>query len=165
MKQNRNKIIDFYKGILMFGVIWGHSITALKGGIETPPIFIHVFLRTFDMPFFMILSGFFLKRSLLRDGYKKVFFNRVTMILFPIIIWNIAVLNRYFTSYYFLSAVFISSCICIAANYISDKIGKNQISIAIEIIAILSLYLIDLPWNLFYLCSVLKKVYTKFLLL
>lgn len=30
--EKRNIKFDFYKGILIFGVIWGHTITALSGG-------------------------------------------------------------------------------------------------------------------------------------
>lgn len=60
----RDKRIDFAKGMLMFCVIYGHMINALLSGTPHSPIWLHVFVRTFDMPFFMILSGYFLKRSL-----------------------------------------------------------------------------------------------------
>lgn len=153
MQQKRNEIIDFYKGVLMFGVIWGHTITALKGGLDVGTIFIHTFLRTYDMPFFMILSGFFLTKSLLRDQSKRVLLNRGSMILFPILLWNLISLNWHFSSFYFLWAIFMSSCICIAAHYFSNLIGRHKqlIELIIEMMAIFALHMINIPCNLFYL--------------
>ena len=66
--ENRNQKVDFYKGLLMWGVIWGHTISALTNGTLNKGIFIHNFFRLYDMPFFMILSGFFLFKSLEKNN-------------------------------------------------------------------------------------------------
>lgn len=151
--ENRNEIVDFYKGFLMWGVILGHLITALKGGLDVGPIFIHTFIRTYDMPFFMILSGFFLSKSLVKYSIKTVLANRVTMILFPILIWNIISMNFNFTSFYFLWAVFVSSVICIISYSIEHMINGKRwyVELILEILFIIALHFINIPWNLFYL--------------
>ena len=43
MNKARNDRMDYFKGILMLGVILGHTITALKGG-ETLSVDIHTFV-------------------------------------------------------------------------------------------------------------------------
>ena len=153
MESKRNEVIDFYKGVLMWGLILGHTITALKGGLDVGPIFIHTFLRTYDMPFFMVLSGFFLSKSLSKYTVRNVLTNRVTMILFPILIWNIITTNLHFTSFYFLWAVFVSSIICVLSFEIERIVnGKRwHVELSLEIICIIALHFIYIPWNLFYL--------------
>lgn len=153
MAQCRNELIDFYKGFLMFGVIWGHTITALKGGQDVGPIFIHTFLRIYDMPFFMILSGFFLGKSMLKNNSKNVFLNRVSMILFPVVLWNLAVRNLNFSSFYFLWAVFLSSVISIIGFRLGRYFKKKgiYIELSLECLVIIGLYVVNIPWNMFYL--------------
>lgn len=153
MENKRNEIVDWYKGILMWGVILGHTITALKGGLNVGPVFLHTFLRTYDMPFFMILSGFFLQKSLYRHGIKYVLINRVTMVLFPILLWNIVSLNYNFTSFYFLWAVFVSSFVCVASYTFEKELRKSvfHIELLLELAFAIVLYFVGLPWNLFYL--------------
>lgn len=71
------------------GVILGHTITALKGVLDVGSISVYTFIRTYDMPFFMILSGFFLSKFLYRHEIERVLMNRITMILFPTLLWNV----------------------------------------------------------------------------
>lgn len=59
----RNENVDFVKGLLIWGVIWGHTITALSAGKFDSPVWIHTFFRTYDLPLFMILSGYFFQQS------------------------------------------------------------------------------------------------------
>lgn len=137
----------------MWGVILGHLITALKGGLDIGPIFIHTFVRTYDMPFFMVLSGFFLSKSLEKYSIKTVLTNRITMILFPIFIWNIISMKFNYTKYYFLWAVFFSSILCIL-SYAVERLVKGKkwhIELFLEIAFVIGLYFIYIPWNLFYL--------------
>ena len=86
MADKRDTGIDFIKGILIFGVVYGHVITALTVGSHQQ-VWLHTFMRTFDMPFFMLLSGFFFRKSLSSNGFVKVLLNRLTMIgiLLPVI--------------------------------------------------------------------------------
>ncbi len=153
MDQKRDGLVDYIKGMLMWGVVWGHAITALKGGVVTQPTLIHIFFRTYDMPFFMLISGYFLGRSLLRQGCGKLLLNRATMILLPAVLWNLLVLNRHFTSYYFLWAVFVCSAICILAHWLETLLHARRLYLefGLELASLLVLHLVYVPWNVFYL--------------
>ena len=59
---NRNAKWDFYKGMLIWGVVIGHMITALKAGGDCY-VWLHTFLRTYDMPMFAFISGYFIYNS------------------------------------------------------------------------------------------------------
>lgn len=85
----RDKRIDFYKGMLMWCVVYGHVINAILCGESHRPVWMHTFVRTFDLPFFMILSGCFLRKSLGRRGAFEVLANRMSMILAPIVVWTL----------------------------------------------------------------------------
>lgn len=87
MNKIRNERMDYFKGILMLGVILGHTITALKG-VEPLSIWIHIFVRTYDMPFFMLISGLFLAKSV--DNYVpwKNIVNKISSIIVPLLLWN-----------------------------------------------------------------------------
>ncbi len=152
MAQSRNDFIDFCKGFLMLGVIWGHTITSLEGGISAP-VFIHTFFRTYDMPFFMILSGFFLGKSLSHNQVRKTFVNRITMVLLPVLLWNLLARNIHFSSFYFLFAVFVSSTICIGAYSLGRVFSQKgrYVEFCIEVASIIILHFVSIPWNMFYL--------------
>ena len=62
MISKRNAKYDFYRGLLMLGVVWGHTITALRYGIGGSSGLLH-FFRTYDMPMFAFISGYFLNKS------------------------------------------------------------------------------------------------------
>ena len=79
----RDNRIDFIKGMLMWCAVYGHTVDALIAGNHAP-VWLHVFVRTFDLPFFMILSGYFLKKSLSKRSAWEVAVNRVSMIFLPI---------------------------------------------------------------------------------
>ena len=151
----RDQRIDFIKGMLMWCVVYGHTINVLLSGTPHGSIWLHVFVRTFDMPFFMILSGYFLRRSLAKRSSFDLLVNRLTMILLPIVVWTL-LLGRIDISnrYYFLWAVLISGIICIGGNRIASffppAIGKFLECIIYAGLIIL-FHVISLPWNLFYL--------------
>ena len=71
----------------MLGVILGHTITALKGG-ETLSVDIHTFVRTYDMPFFMLISGLFLAKSVDKYVPWKNILNKISSIMVPLLLWN-----------------------------------------------------------------------------
>ncbi len=151
----RDKRIDFVKGMLMFCVIYGHMITALLSGTPHSPVWLHVFVRTFDMPFFMALSGYFLKRSLEKRNALDVAINRVSMIAVPIVIWTLLRGNvNVFSKYYFLWAVMASGLICItvgkACTVLPRRCAKAVEFILYSIAAIL-FHVVKVPWNMFYL--------------
>ncbi len=75
------------------------------------------------------------------------------MILYPIILWSVLSVNFNCYSFYFLWAVFISSIICIFSYSVEQLVkGKNlYVELIIEISCAVTLYFVDVPWNLFYL--------------
>lgn len=151
---NRNKNIDFYKGILMWGVIYGHLMKAINMGFCSHMDFFYAFMRVFDMPFFMILSGFFLNKGLSKKSVKELLADKTSMILFPIIIWTLCAGQLSITKYYFLWAAYICSIICILTRWISSFFSSKWSRImefAIYAALVVILYIIYIPWNLFYL--------------
>lgn len=123
--ENRNQKVDFYKGLLMWGVIWGHTITALANNTLNEGIFIHSFFRLYDMPFFMILSGYFLYKSLEKNNsFKNILQDKITQLLVPILLWNWIIHFPYPStkSFYFLWAVFISSILTITVHTITKRL-------------------------------------------
>ena len=147
--EERNSIYDFYKGFLMWGVIWGHCITALlNGDVNTNGI--HLILRTYDMPFFMLISGFFFSFSVQKYTLKKLITNKITTILIPTILWGLVCSNfKDVDSYYFLWAVFLSALIVAVVTTTQLPSYGKMIVFGVIIIAlhIQPYYL----WNLSYL--------------
>ena len=87
-KQNRDGKYDFCKFILIFSVILGHTITALKCGYDKE-IGLHVFIRSFDMPMFAFVSGYFLYSSCKKKYWKDNIKAKVLTIFIPILIWTL----------------------------------------------------------------------------
>ena len=108
----RNGKLDFFKGLLIWSVVLGHTLNALCPAENV----LHLFLRTFDLPMFMYISGYLLKGSLVRHDWKQLILNKFTNIVVPALIWMcISLLFGDKCFYYFLWAVFASSlivCIC-----------------------------------------------------
>ncbi len=115
---------DFCKGLLMIGVVLGHSITALKAGSNCD-VWIHVFIRTYDMPFFAFISGVFLRKSCEKHNTFENVFNKVTSILFPVLLWNLIFdpITGYFsvTRFWFLWSIFFCSVGIIIVHGITKK--------------------------------------------
>ncbi len=105
----RNERYDFYKAVLMFGVVWGHTITNMGGGEISCNI--TWFLRLYDMLFFMLISGYFLKFNVEKYNTKQLLLNKITTILLPTILWTLILTmgQHLFSGYYFLHAIFYSS--------------------------------------------------------
>ena len=152
----RDSTVDFAKGVLMWCVVYGHSVDALCGGLPHSPVWLHSFVRTFDLPFFMLISGCFLRRSIERKSLRRVVLDRLTMLFIPIVAWTLlrGHFNVFSGMYYFLWAVLASSMICVAARYLvsfcNSRISKAM-ELSLLIVAMLSLYIVKIPWNMFYL--------------
>lgn len=147
---NRDETIDFFKGLLILGVIWGHTITALSLDHFDSGVWIHRFFRVYDMPFFMLLSGFFLSKGVKKYTLKTFLVNRAGMLLIPIVVWNVAGRTYNMMNFYFLWAVFISSVICVTGYNLRKRLmgGAEMI---FYILVILFLHVYKVPWNIFYL--------------
>ena len=124
---------------------WGHT-----------PVWLHAFVRTFDLPFFMVISGFFCRKSIEKKTWRRVLIDKVTMIFVSIVVWTLirGHVNILGGMYYFLWVVLASSAICVGAKAIGRNFIANK-SIFVEglllVISTFALYLVDIPWNLFYL--------------
>lgn len=133
----------------MFGVVLGHSITNFMNGTSCS-CNCTWFIRLYDMPFFMFVSGYFLSFSLQKYSVKQLLLNKVTMVLCPTIIWALLESRgKSILGFYFLWAVFISSFVIILTeNFFLKKWLKNLCYSAL----IVTLYIIDNKiFNLLYL--------------
>lgn len=154
--KNRNLLIDFYKGMLMFGVIWGHTITALRAG-EGKSVWILTFFRTYDMPFFMLLSGYFLARSLKKRPWRQEFIKKIRYLMLPVLLWEIiiGIWGPLFDSFHNLFSLwFLWSAIgCALIMIIVYGIIKNiYVQILTALLICIIFHLTDLtPFNLGYM--------------
>ena len=88
-KIERDFFIDFIKGILMFSVIRGHFFSYTSCGNSDILGNYPAYLMLFQMPLFMLVSGYFQKGSLNISNYftkiKKSFYRLIC----PLITWTI----------------------------------------------------------------------------
>ena len=84
---NRDERYDFYKGLLIIGVVLGHVFNALQAGMGKM-FWIHEFVRTYDMPMFAFISGLFLKKSCEKRSPFNNIINKASTLLFPALLWS-----------------------------------------------------------------------------
>lgn len=156
MMGGRDDSVDFAKGMLMLGIIYGHMVTALFGGGKHIQVWLHSVVRTYDLPFFMLLSGFFLQRSLMKNGCWSTALNRIGMIGLPIVFWTLirGHINVWGWAYYFLWAVFVCSLLCCLVRILSSVLPLKFAKPAewcLFLAIVTLLHLVYVPWNMFYL--------------
>lgn len=122
----RDKRWDFYKGLLIFSVVLGHTITALKAG-ASEPVWVLIFIRTFDMPMFAFVTGVFLRKSCNKRSFYENIINKVCTLLIPIILWN-WILNLMLGDFclntgrfWFLWSIFYVCCIVILIDVTKNR--------------------------------------------
>jgi fucose 4-O-acetylase-like acetyltransferase len=85
-KTGRIEYIDALKCFAVFCVLWGHSMQYLKGSYD----FIHnpvfVFVYSFHMPLFFMVSGLFFKSSL-KLNIRDFTIRKGLQLLLPCIVW------------------------------------------------------------------------------
>lgn len=127
---NRNPFWDVAKGIAVLLVLFGHSIQSGSGDYYTQtnayfdnPVFL--FIYSFHMPLFMLISGYLFASSLKKYTFKTILAKRAKSLLIPILVFGsvwflwacrgkYTILNYLDTlshTLWFLQAVFISSVI------------------------------------------------------
>ncbi len=158
MKNNeRITIIDSLKGFAIFLVCWGHSIQFLdKRGDSffNNPFF--VFIYSFHMPLFMMISGYLFFYSLRRSNPVISSWKKLLQLILPSVSWFILesiIVNRDINipnikygavfPFWFLSSLFLS-CVAMAISY---AISKNR-PWAIFLILFLSSLFLDDSWNM-----------------
>lgn len=102
----RDPSVDFAKGMLMWCVVYGHMVDALLGGMSHATVWLHLFVRTFDLPFFMILSGYFLKNSMPPQCVVNLVGYAVAPLVSFVFIVFVASLVRKIKDYRFLKCIF-----------------------------------------------------------
>lgn len=86
--KSRNNEIDFIKGVAIFLVVYGHAIQFLNNGefdFFKHPLFI--FIYSFHMPLFMIVSGYLLSYSRGKYSPKETIINKFKRLIVPVISW------------------------------------------------------------------------------
>lgn len=127
---NRSPFWDVAKGIAVLLVLFGHSIQSGSGAYYTQtnacfdnPIFL--FIYSFHMPLFMLISGYLFASSLKKYSFKTIVAKRAQSLLIPILVfgsvWFLWVCRGKYTflnyldtlshTLWFLQAVFISSIV------------------------------------------------------
>lgn len=155
MEKARVNRWDFYKGLLMLSVVWGHTITALKAG-ALDSMGILVFLRTFDMPMFAFITGYFLKKSCEKRSWHENIINKIGVILCPVIIWNllynvlVGSLSLNVGRFWFLWSIFFVSCIVIIID--SALKGHNYLKLISYALSVIVFHTaINDKWNIGFL--------------
>lgn len=89
MENNRNLFADFLKGILIFLVVFGHSIQYIKSYNDAfwyDAIFKYIY--SFHMPLFIAISGYFTYKSLSKKSAIVFLKERIPSLLIPLILWG-----------------------------------------------------------------------------
>lgn len=156
----RNNLIDSLKGFAILLMVFGHLIqlTSIDSSYLSNPIYI--FIYSFHMPLFIMISGFFFNKSSNQRSLKNVINNRVVTVLLPyfswttifIIIWFVLkgynlnffeLMLKYFNTFLFVSKLWflwvLFICILLTSLdiYIQKYIGKISIVFLILFIYIL----------------------------
>ncbi len=89
MEQKRNSFLDFQKAILIFCVVWTHCATSFEGGIITwNDNYLNVTITTFQMPLFILISGYLFFHSIQRNKPKVIILKKILEVALPASIWN-----------------------------------------------------------------------------
>lgn len=110
MEYKRNRLLsaDLLKLLAIFLVLWGHC---LQQFLNKESIFennLYVFIYSFHMPLFMVISGFFSLNSL-QQPFRDVVLKKARQLLLPVFSWGIFIfllylvldvaMSEYFTIY------------------------------------------------------------------
>ena len=92
--EERNVLLDILRGFSIILVVVGHCIQYGSGNVflndnlfYNNPIFI--FIYSFHMPLFMIISGFLFHNSLLRKTHKQNLVNKFKQLIIPLFCWSL----------------------------------------------------------------------------
>lgn len=146
-KKERIRYWDFVKGIAIFLVVWGHTIQF--GGRDIAGLFENkafIFIYSFHMPLFILMSGYFLAKSVSKRSFLQNLKKKLTHIVVPAILGGVvffiiktvferllgnsgyplslAAVLREIEAMWFLWTVFM----CSVAVMISDRLGGKRFS-------------------------------------
>lgn len=148
--------VDVLKCLAMFLVLWGHCIQHFTNlDFCNNPVFL--FIYSFHMPLFMMLSGYFAS-NLLKRSYLNVFTSKFLQLLLPTLIFGIVywLQSRFLLHqthrnitfiwyyYWFLKSLFV----CIMLFYIGVKICKKK-WIGLTTMIVISQFVDIIPYLIF----------------
>lgn len=86
--ENRSRIIafDILKCFAIFLVVWGHVVQHLRDG-EFAEKDVFLFIYSFHMPLFMMISGFFFARVVEKPKFTKIIGRKFQQYIIPFICW------------------------------------------------------------------------------
>ena len=164
--QKRNGLLDYEKGVLIFLVTVGHVIQGFLGGWSDFYLNrLYMFIYSFHMPAFMMISGFLFYNSYHRRNVKEILKNKFITLFVPIICWNvvgflflyipehwreISSIRRLFhaalsyATLWFLISVLINSLIIIVISQLYRKIFHAPSSRRADIAGLVFLFLCSL---------------------
>ncbi len=151
---SRIAVWDLLKLLAIFLVVWGHCMQyLLPATIEDNPLFL--WICSFHMPLFMVLSGLFAEKSFART-WQDYFIRRSIQLLIPWISWTTIIIlmiflldsnfneikNFIINSLWFLKSLFICGLLAL----IGFKIKGNRIFWIVASFVISQLFLV---WEVF----------------
>jgi fucose 4-O-acetylase-like acetyltransferase len=90
LKKLRNIKIDFLKAVAIFLVVYGHCIQYAGNGKNNffqDPVFI--FIYSFHMPLFMMISGWVFFYSFSRKDFIEIVVDRFKQLVVPVMFWTV----------------------------------------------------------------------------
>lgn len=144
--KKRDEALDYIKGVLIFLVVYGHSLYWMGGDIQKPFNFIIQIIYSFHMPLFVYLSGYFFSPSK-RNNVAETLHKKYKRLIIPHLFFNLIMIipifcywktyghfitresdgiitpksiYLYLTMFWYLWCIFLSS---IACNIIYTKIS------------------------------------------
>lgn len=93
MKRERNLYIDIVKGLCIILVIIGHCIQYGSGNkyLEDNTFFnnpFFIFIYSFHMPLFMLISGYLFAYSINNKKWNKVLITKINQLIIPLFAWS-----------------------------------------------------------------------------
>lgn len=82
---NRVRYWDIAKGLAILLVILGHAVELGKQGSDHP---LHLFIYSFHMPLFMIISGYLFVQTLSRRTTKDILLKKIIQLLCPVFLFG-----------------------------------------------------------------------------
>lgn len=93
MRSKRIYSLDFVKLVAIYCVLWGHCIQSLVpevGSVEGKPVLLYIY--SFHMSLFMIVSGYFAIKSVEGKSFKKLIVDKFKQLIIPCISWGILII-------------------------------------------------------------------------
>ena len=138
-KNKRIAWLDFVKLMAIYLVLYGHSLQYLKTDIDPHYNYMWLFIYSFHMPLFMLISGYF-SYGIINDKFLTLIKKKTIQFIVPCLIWG--------GIWYILKIVFVY-------NDVSD--------VKINVIQDLKWLTMDVLWFLksLFLCIVLCYIFKK----